>query len=71
MAFVVVLDACVLVPHPLFDTLLRAADAGLYEPRWSAEISTRSNAPWLTSWAASLSAQRDASWRCSVRSRTL
>ena len=35
MAFVVVLDACVLVPHPLFDTLLRAADAGLYEPRWS------------------------------------
>ncbi|RMI09070.1 PIN domain-containing protein [Cellulomonas triticagri] len=38
MAFVVVLDACVLVPHPLVDTLLRAADAGLYEPRWSAQI---------------------------------
>lgn len=38
MAFVVVLDACVLVPHPLFDTLLRTADAGLYEPRWSAQI---------------------------------
>ena len=40
MAFVVVLDACVLVPHPLFDTLLRVAHAGLYEcasrslPRW-------------------------------------
>lgn len=40
MAFVVVLDACVLVPHPLFDTLLRAADAGLYEPRWSSQILT-------------------------------
>lgn len=38
MAFVVILDACVLVPHPPFDTLLRAADAGLYEPRWSAQI---------------------------------
>lgn len=38
MAFVAVLDACVLVPHPLFDTLLRAADAGLYEPRWSTQI---------------------------------
>lgn len=38
MAFVVVLDACVLVPHPLVDTLLRAADAGLDEPRWSADI---------------------------------
>lgn len=38
MTFVVVLDACVLVPHPLFDTLLRAADTGLYEPRWSLQI---------------------------------
>ena len=38
MAFVVVLDACVLVPHPLFDTLLRVAHAGLYECRWSQQI---------------------------------
>lgn len=38
MAFSVVLDACVLVPHPLFDTLLRLAHAGLYRPLWSAQI---------------------------------
>ena len=29
-SFKVVLDACVLIPAPLRDTLLRAADAGLY-----------------------------------------
>lgn len=34
----VVLDACVLVPHPLFDTLLRLADAELLVPLWSSEI---------------------------------
>ncbi len=38
MAFSVILDACVLVPHPLFDTLLRFADAGLYRPLWSHQI---------------------------------
>lgn len=38
MAFTVVLDACVLVPHPLFDTLLRLADAGLFRPLWSDQI---------------------------------
>ena len=32
---VVVLDANVLVPNALRDTLLRAAEAGLYEVRWS------------------------------------
>ena len=31
-----VLDANVLVPNALRDTLLRAAEAGLYEARWSA-----------------------------------
>jgi predicted nucleic acid-binding protein len=36
--FVVVLDANVLFPFTLRDTLLRAAAAGLYEIRWSAEI---------------------------------
>jgi predicted nucleic acid-binding protein len=34
----VILDACVLFPAALRDTLLRAAAAGLYQPRWSAEI---------------------------------
>lgn len=38
MAFPVVLDACVLVPHPLFDTLLRLADADLFRPLWSEHI---------------------------------
>jgi hypothetical protein len=34
-----VLDACVLVPMPVADTLLRLAEPpGLYEPRWTDEI---------------------------------
>lgn len=35
-----VLDACVLVPAALRDTLLRLAEGrgGLYTPKWSAEI---------------------------------
>lgn len=37
--FLVVLDACVLVPAPLRDTLLRLAEhPRLYVPRWSDEI---------------------------------
>lgn len=38
MPFPVVLDACVLVPHPLVDALLRFADEGCYRPLWSADI---------------------------------
>lgn len=33
-----VLDACVLIPYPLYDVLLRCADKGLYRPLWSDEI---------------------------------
>ncbi|WP_062072492.1 PIN domain-containing protein [Demequina sediminicola] len=33
-----VLDACVLIPYPLFDVLLRCADKGMYRPLWSDEI---------------------------------
>lgn len=37
----VVLDACVLIPAPLRDTLLRLAEPPrLYVPRWSEEILT-------------------------------
>ena len=38
MAFVVVLDACVLYSAPLRDLLLRLACAGLVQARWSDEI---------------------------------
>ncbi len=33
--FGVVLDACVLIPAPLRDTLLRAAELGMYRLHWS------------------------------------
>ncbi|UFP96492.1 PIN domain-containing protein [Gloeobacter morelensis] len=36
--FPVVLDACVLYPMLTRDLLLRAAEAGLYRPHWSAQI---------------------------------
>src|ERR1700730_6449423 len=36
--FPVVLDACVLVPASLRDTLLRCAERRMYLPRWSTEI---------------------------------
>jgi predicted nucleic acid-binding protein len=37
-SFAAVLDACVLFPMTLRDTLLRAADAGLYRPYWTDDI---------------------------------
>ena len=36
--FSALLDACVLVPITLADTLLRLAEAGLYRPLWSTTI---------------------------------
>ena len=42
--FKVVLDACVLIPMPLADTLLRLASGrGLYLPRWTDQIMTEVN----------------------------
>lgn len=38
MAFTAVLDACVLYPASLRDTLLRVAEAGIYQPRWTERI---------------------------------
>ncbi len=38
MAFTAVLDASVLYPLPLRDTLLRLAEAELYDPCWSEQI---------------------------------
>lgn len=37
-SFIAVLDACVLYPASLRDTLLRAAAADLYRPQWSVQI---------------------------------
>lgn len=36
--YAVVLDACVLVPVVLADTLLRIAERDLYRPMWSDQI---------------------------------
>ena len=36
--YAVVLDACVLAPIALADTLLRIAEKGLYRPLWSERI---------------------------------
>ena len=36
--YTAVLDACVLVPIALADTLLRVAEKGLYRPLWSERI---------------------------------
>ena len=36
--YTAVLDACVLVPIALADTLLRVAEKGLYRPLWSGRI---------------------------------
>lgn len=38
--YTVILDACVLVPVSLADTLLRIAEKGLYRPLWSDRILT-------------------------------
>lgn len=37
-SFVAVLDACVIFPAALRDTLLRAADAGMYRLQWTDDI---------------------------------
>jgi len=37
-SFIVVLDACVIFPAVLRDTLLRAAEAGLYQLQWTDDI---------------------------------
>src|SRR4051812_41712964 len=36
--YAAVLDACVLVPNALCDTILRMAEAGFFRPLWSARI---------------------------------
>lgn len=42
--FAAVLDACVLVPVTLTDTLLRLAEAGLYRPIWTGQIQNEARA---------------------------
>lgn len=50
MAFPAFLDACVLVPITLADTLLRLAEAGTYRPLWSPDVldEVERNLPELT-----------------------
>ena len=38
MAFIVVYDACVLYPAPLRDLLIRIANAGIVQAKWSERI---------------------------------
>jgi hypothetical protein len=47
------LDACVLVPVILADTLLRVAEKGLYRPLWSQRILTEAREPSRRSIRAS------------------
>lgn len=42
--YTAVLDACVLVPIALADTLLRVAEKGLYRPLWTDHILTEAQA---------------------------
>jgi hypothetical protein len=47
---VALLDASVLIPMPICDTLLRSAEAGLFTPRWSADVLAeieRNLRPWI------------------------
>jgi hypothetical protein len=49
----VVLDACVLIPMPLADTLLRMAEAPrLYLPRWSQAIMNEVTRNLIAKWQA-------------------
>src|SRR5260370_38252237 len=49
-----VLDACVLVPMPVADTLLRLAEEpAFYSPRWSEEIFTEVERTLLSKWSYS------------------
>jgi hypothetical protein len=42
--YTAVLDACVLVPIALADTLLRVAEKGLYRPLWTDRILSEAQA---------------------------
>jgi hypothetical protein len=49
-----VLDACVLIPMPLADTLLRLAEhPSLYEPKWSQEILAEVSRNLIHKWGMS------------------
>ncbi len=49
----VVLDACVLLPMPLADTLLQLAEAGYYIPVWSAELLDEIRRNLIIKWGLS------------------
>jgi hypothetical protein len=64
--YTAVLDACVLVPITLADTLLRIAEKDLYRPLWSDLILPRRRKPRRRSIRASTSSS--ASRTCAKRS---
>jgi hypothetical protein len=60
----VVLDACVLIPMPLADTLLRMAEEPrLYLPRWSQTIMDEVTRSLIRKWDMP-SEKAPPAWRC-------
>jgi uncharacterized protein YecA (UPF0149 family) len=66
----VVLDACVLIPMPLADTLLRMAEAPrLYLPKWSQTIMDEVTRNLVVKWQLAPEKALRREWSCAGISR--